>query len=237
MTIIGVIWLRTEQRKALSGGDNMSLSKYQTLKPKLMKNIFNDEDYANVYKEVEKNRKVPDYVRIVEELGYESVGMFLNNDASNVLWKKIGTELGISIERISVHYARYSLKTGHKPLLMPHYDRALKKGTFSLAIVLDTTFNWDIYVEGEKFIPRTNDGVLFSGSHHIHWRPDVEFKEDDYYDIMVCQVDELTDEDRTLDEKHFEIMDERNGQWCLKWDQLYDIESYNKKMNYNGNNE
>jgi hypothetical protein len=54
---------------------------------------------------------------------------------------------------------------------------------------------------------------------------------------MVCQVDELTDEDRTLDEKHFEIMDERNGQWCLKWDQLYDIESYNKKMNYNGNNE
>ncbi len=68
----------------------MSLSKYQTLKPKLMKNIFNDEDYANVYKEVEKNRKVPDYVRIVEELGYESVGMFLNNDASNVLWKKIG---------------------------------------------------------------------------------------------------------------------------------------------------
>jgi hypothetical protein len=153
------------------------------------------------------------------------------------LWKKIGTELGISIERISTHYARYSLQSGHKPLLMPHYDRALTKAMFSLAIVLDSTFDWDIYVEGEKFVPRKNDGVLFSGSHQVHWRPDVEFKEDDYYDIIVCQFEELTDEDRSLSKEHKETMDERNGLWCLEWERLYDVETYNKKMNYNGNNE
>jgi hypothetical protein len=27
------------------------------------------------------------------------------------------------------------------------------------------------------------------------------------------------------------------GKWCLEWDRLYDVETYNKKMNYNGNNE
>jgi hypothetical protein len=32
-------------------------------------------------------------------------------------------------------------------------------------------------------------------------------------------------------------MDERNGQWCLQWEKLYDIETYNKKMNYNGTEE
>jgi hypothetical protein len=215
----------------------MSLTAYSNLKPKLIKNIFNDEDYANLYREINKNSKVAEYVRVVEDLGYTSTGIYLNNNISSVLWKKIGTELGISIERISVHYARYSLQSGHKPLLMPHYDRALKKATFSVAIVLDTTFNWDIYVEGEKFIPRKNDGVLFSGSHHVHWRPDVEFKEDDYYDIIVCQIDELTDEDRSLSKAHKKTMDERNGLWCLEWERLYDVETYNKKMNYNGNNE
>ena len=215
----------------------MNLTAYQNLKPKLIKNIFNDEDYSNLYREINKNSKVAEYVRVVEELGYTSTGIYLNNDASNVLWKKIGTELGISIERISVHYARYSLQSGHKPLLMPHYDRALTKATFSLAIVLDSTFNWDIYVEGEKFTPRKNDGVLFSGSHHVHWRPDVEFKEDDYYDIIVCQIDELTEEDRSLSEEHKEDMNKRNGLWCLEWERLYDVETYNKKMNYNGTEE
>ena len=215
----------------------MSLTAYSNLKPKLIENLFTEEQYTNLYSQIEKYSSRPEYVRVVDELGYTSTSLFLNNYITNVLWKKIGTELGISIERISTHYARYSLQSGHKPLLMPHYDRALTKAMFYLAIVLDSTFNWDIYVEGEKFVPRKNDGVLFSGSHHVHWRPDVEFKEDDYYDIIVCQIDELTDEDRSLSEEHKKTMDERNGLWCLEWERLYDVETYNKKMNYNGNNE
>lgn len=215
----------------------MSLTAYSNLKPKLIENLFTEEQYTNLYSQIEKYSSRPEYVRVVDELGYTSTSLFLNNDITNVLWKKIGTELGISIERISTHYARYSLQSGHKPLLMPHYDRALTKAMFSLAIVLDSTFDWDIYVEGEKFIPRKNDAVLFSGSHQVHWRPDVEFKEDDYYDIMVCQFEEDTEENLTLTKKHKEIMDERNGQWCLQWEKLYDIETYNKKMNYNGTEE
>ena len=215
----------------------MSLTAYSNLKPKLIENLFTEEQYTNLYSQIEKHSSRPEHVRVVDELGYTSTSLFLNNDITSVLWKKIGTELGIRIERISTHYARYSLQSGHKPLLMPHYDRALTKAMFSLAIVLDSTFNWDIYVEGEKFVPRKNDGVLFSGSHQVHWRPDVEFKEDDYYDIIVCQFEELTDEDRSLSKEHKETMDERNGLWCLEWERLYDVETYNKKMNYNGTEE
>jgi hypothetical protein len=120
---------------------------------------------------------------------------------------------------------------------MPHYDRALTDATFSLAIVLDNTIDWDIYVEGEQFMPRKNDAVLFSGSHHIHYRPDIEFKDEDYYDIMVCQFYEDTDQDITLDEEHIEYMNGLTGKWCLEWERLYDVETYNKKMNYNGSNE
>ena len=215
----------------------MSMTAYQNLKPKLITNLFTEEEYANLYNQVAVFNKRPEYVRVIEELGYTSTSIFLNDAIKNVLWKKIGTELGIKTKEILTHYARYSLQSGHKPLLMPHYDRGLTHARFSLAIVLDSTFDWDIYVEGEKFIPRKNDGVLFSGSHQVHWRPDVEFKENDYYDIVVCQFEEKTQEDLTLSEKHIEAMNKRNGLWCLEWERLYDVETYNKKMNYNGTEE
>lgn len=211
----------------------MSLDKYNNLKPKLISNLFTTEEYDSLYQQINKHNKVPDYVKVIPELGYTSTFLFLPLEVKSILWKKIGTELGISIKEVYTHYARYSLKSGHKPLLMPHYDRGLTNAMFSLAIVLDNTFNWEIYVEGDKFVPRKNDGVLFSGSHQVHWRPDIEFKENDYYDILVCQFEEDTEEDLTLSEEHLEMMNERNGRWCLEWERLYDVETYNKKMGYN----
>ena len=211
----------------------MSLTKYSNLKPKLITNLFTPEEYASLYAQVEKYNNVPGHVRVIEELGYTSTSLFLNNDVKNVLWKNIGTELGIRLKDVYTHFARYSLNTGHKPLLMPHYDRALTKAMYSMTIILDSTLNWDICVEGETFSPRKNDAVLFSGTHNVHWRPDIEFKENDYYDIMVCQFEENTEEDLTLSDKHKSTMDERNGKWCLEWERLYDVETYNKKMGYN----
>ena len=215
----------------------MSLTAYQNFKPKLITNLFTEEEYANLYNQVAVFNKRPEYVRVIDELGYTSTSLFLNETIKNVLWKKIGTDLGIKTKEVLTHYARYSLQSGHKPLLMPHYDRGLTDARFSLAIVLDSTFDWDIYVEGEQFMPRKNDAVLFSGSHHIHYRPDIEFKDEDYYDIMVCQFYEDTDQDITLDEEHIEYMNGLTGKWCLEWERLYDVETYNKKMNYNGSNE
>jgi hypothetical protein len=28
-------------------------------------------------------------------------------------------------------------------------------------------------------------------------------------------------------------MDKITGKWCLEWERLYDVETYNKKMGYN----
>jgi len=211
----------------------MRLSKYTNLHAKLLKNIFLEDEYESLYQQVEKYGRIEEYVRVIPELGYTSTGVFLNSKVRSALVRKIEKELNIKVKEVSTHYARYSLQSGHKPLLMPHYDRALTKAMYSLAIVLDTSFNWEIYVEGDKFVPRKNDGVLFSGSHQVHWRPDIEFKENDYYDILVCQFEEDTEEDLTLSEEHLEMMNERNGRWCLEWERLYDVETYNKKMGYN----
>ena len=212
----------------------MSLIKYKNLKPEIIKDIFSNYQFTNLYKSFKKSEN--DYT-IIPELGYAAFAIKLDEDIISTLKSTIENKLNIKVAKMEAHYARYSLNTGHKPMLMPHYDRALTHATFSLAIVLDNTIDWDIYVEVEQFMPRKNDAVLFSGSHHIHYRPDIEFKDEDYYDIMVCQFYEDTDQDITLDEEHIEYMNRLTGKWCLEWDRLYDVEAYNKKMNYNGSNE
>lgn len=212
----------------------MSLIKYKNLKPEIIKNIFSNYEFKNLYKSFKKSEN--DYT-IIPELGYAAFSIKLDEDIISTLKSTIENKLNIKVAKMEAHYARYSLNTGHKPMLMPHYDRALTDATFSLAIVLDNTIDWDIYVEGEQFMPRKNDAVLFSGSHHIHYRPDIEFKDEDYYDIMVCQFYEDTDQDITLDEEHIEYMNGLTGKWCLEWERLYDVKTYNEKMNYNGSNE
>jgi hypothetical protein len=212
----------------------MSLIKYKNLKPEIIKDIFSNYEFKNLYKSFKKSEN--DYT-IIPELGYAAFSIKLDEDIISTLKSTIENKLNIKVAKMEAHYARYSLNTGYKPMLMPHYDRALTDATFSLAIVLDNTIDWDIYVEGEQFMPRKNDAVLFSGSHHIHYRPDIEFKDEDYYDIMVCQFYEDTDQDITLDEEHIEYMNGLTGKWCLEWERIYDVETYNKKMNYNGSNE
>lgn len=212
----------------------MSLIKYKNLKPEIIKDIFSNYEFKNLYKSFKKSEN--DYT-IIPELGYAAFSIKLDEDIISTLKSTIENKLNIKVAKMEAHYARYSLNTGHKPMLMPHYDRALTDATFSLAIVLDNTIDWDIYVEGEQFMPRKNDAVLFSGSHHIHYRPDIEFKDEDYYDIMVCQFYEDTDQDITLDEEHIDYMNGLTGKWCLEWERLYDVKTYNEKMNYNGSNE
>ena len=212
----------------------MSLIKYKNLKPEIIKDIFSNYEFKSLYKSFKKSKN--DYT-IIPELGYAAFSIKLDEDIISTLKSTIENKLNIKVAKMEAHYARYSLNTGYKPMLMPHYDRALTDATFSLAIVLDNTIDWDIYVEGEQFMPRKNDAVLFSGSHHIHYRPDIEFKDEDHYDIMVCQFYEDTDQDITLDEEHIEYMNGLTGKWCLEWERLYDVETYNKKMNYNGSNE
>lgn len=208
----------------------MSLTKYKNLTPEIIGNVFSDEQFEKLYKIFKQSEN--DY-RIVPELGYAAYAINLSKDIEQTLIARMEHKLNIKISKMDAHYARYSLKTGHKPMLMPHYDRALTHATSSLAIVLDNTLDWDIYVEGQGFIPRRNDAVIFSGSHQIHWRPEIKFNADDYYDIMVCQFYEDTNEDLSLDENHIKHMDEVTGKWCLYWEKLYDPETYHKKMGYN----
>lgn len=101
-------------------------------------------------------------------------------------------------------------------MLMPHFDVGLEYATVSISIVLESTLDWDIAVEGKTFKVSKNQGVTFSGSHQWHWRPNIEFSDNDYYDILVCQYKEKGNLN-PITEEHKDIMRKRTVELVENW--------------------
>jgi hypothetical protein len=112
------------------------------------------------------------------------------------------------IDNVESHFPRYTLESGSNPQLKPHYDRGLEYASLTLSIQLKTTLDWPVCVGKDCFNIKENQAIMFSGSHQLHWRPDIEFKEDDYHDIIVCQIHNAEAPLRITD-KHRELMLEK----------------------------
>jgi hypothetical protein len=64
----------------------------------------------------------------------------------------------------------------------------LEYPSITLSIQLDSTLDWELCAYDTCDTLQSNQALVFSGSDQIHWRPRVDFKDDDYFDIMVCQM-------------------------------------------------
>ena len=123
----------------------------------------------------------------------------------------------IKVKEWGNHMPRYTLESNSKPRLHPHYDVGLDQASFTLSIQLDHTLPWTVYVGHQGYDIQRNTAVLFSGSHQIHWRPDIEFGPNDYYDIIVAQVVEDTENPLILDDSHRENMSNQVGSFVAKY--------------------
>jgi len=178
------------------------------VEPVLVENIFSDAEYRVLYANINKSPEQQD--REVEDTGYIAKPDPTKNYLGDIIKNKIQELSGFEVDKYMVHYARYTLKSNNIPRLYPHYDRGLEFATFTISVILDSTFDWDLFCEGKKIPVKKNQGAFFSGSHQVHWRPPHEFKEDDYYDILVCQFRVKTNIENLTDE-HREKMDNKVG--------------------------
>lgn len=191
-----------------------------SFEPIVLDTVFAAEEYEEVYKTVNNvfdndlkfDETGPGYFP-VENLGYFAVvGLSSENVYKKI--KEITEEAtGLKLEYPEIHFARYTQKTGHSPQLKPHYDIMLKRSTITLSVQMDATLPWSLYANGVKANLPPNSGIIFSGSHQYHWRPQIVFTYQDYYDIMVCQMAVVGSED--LPDNHASIM-ENNGHPSLR---------------------
>jgi hypothetical protein len=181
---------------------------FYNFKPVLIDNLFTEEEIESIYKtrfEIapgKKNGDGTDYVFTDPSCGYITCVYPFEYSIRRKILNEIAKRVPIYIKEDGNHMPRYTVDSGSKPSLRPHYDVGMVSASFTLSVQLKHTKPWDLYVEGEKFNLEYNQAVLFSGSHQIHWRPDIEFDKSDYYDIIVCQVYEDTESPLMLDDAH-----------------------------------
>ena len=162
-------------------------------------NVFTDEEIEEIYKarfDDAINKKMHDgnsYVFADKSCGYITSVYPLPEKARNKLLKIAQLYSPLEVEENGIHSPRYTLESGSKPQLRPHYDVGLDRAAFTLSVQLKHTKLWALYVNDDRFDLSFNQAVIFSGTHQIHWRPDIDFNENDYYDILVCQYTEKRD--------------------------------------------
>ena len=148
--------------------------------------------------------------------------------------KNKAQELGqnfIPDENVAMIFARYSPDCGNPPSLTPHADIVANKIIYTCSIRLKSTKQWDFYVKDTKFeMPNTGSAVWITGNQDVHWRPDLEFSPDDYYDILLCQV--WSDiENEPYPENHKDLMKEQMKLYHEKYAHMLTIAAKIDKLN------
>lgn len=185
-------------------------------KPFVISDILSQDDYDYVYDCVNNsfpeeirpdlppdNRQHIEYVN-VPDLGYFAYVKGFNPEFYEAVRKASEKATGLSLKRPEIHFARYTNKTGSNPLLRPHNDNQLINPCITLSIQMDSTLDWELCAFDTCDTLSKNQAMVFSGSHQIHWRPVKEFSDDDYLDIMVCQLPVSTEK---LGDEHRAEMD------------------------------
>jgi hypothetical protein len=161
--------------------------------------VFSDQEIEEIYKARFNdaiNKKMHDgssYVFADDSCGYITSVYPLPQSARDRLLQIVKMCVPIDVEENGIHSPRYTLESGSKPQLRPHYDVGLDRAAFTLSVQLKHTKPWALYVNDDRFDLGFNQAVIFSGTHQIHWRPDITFNKNDYYDILVCQYTEKED--------------------------------------------
>ena len=201
----------------------------EPIKPVLKKNFFTAEEYGDIYEVVVRTMQrgldeAKDKYAYMAKLTNNGFIVLFENDSirfPDSIHSKARIEMeklvdGAEMEDPGILFARYTKDSGAIPTLMPHCDRATPKTSIAITIPLDQTLQWDIYVKDEKFKIQKNDALFMSGSHDPHWRPDLAFGDEDYYDILLIQSYQVHDHD-LLTEEFRDNMDRLCGMYMHKY--------------------
>lgn len=186
-------------------------------KPVVINNIFNAQELYKIYDDrfrIAPESIGPDgsqYLRTDDFFGYVTSTYPPDENMIKRVHLLMQEHIPVKIKFHGLHVARYSLESGSEPKLYPHSDVGLEKASFTLSVQLESSLDWQICVNDDCFSLEKNQGLIFSGTHQVHWRPKVKFSENDFFDIMVYQF--IEDSDSTLDitEEHRSVMREKTN--------------------------
>jgi hypothetical protein len=196
--------------------------KISEFKPVRVKNFLNEEDYTFIKEHVNhlfSGNQKKYYGFNIYKNGLHQKLYEENSEISNFFVNKIENYFKTGIERRGVFFGRYTTEEGTNPVLTPHLDN-YDPGTghtLTFTYVLDHSINWDICIQSQCGHIDKNEIVIFSGSTHAHWRPQIAFSDEDFYDIFVMHFTFKNEELELLPENYLDIMEIEKERYMPYW--------------------
>jgi hypothetical protein len=154
----------------------------------IIKDIFTKEDYIKIYDHINsaKDNKILEHPK----MGYKIYQNEMPSDIMEKVLKTVQPYFDFKLKLKEIAAARYCNNYISDPSLHPHFDGFGDDSHDPIRITLDvqlkSTFNWKLFVEGKSFTLNDNEALVFSGTNQIHWREKINFKKDDFVDMLFC---------------------------------------------------
>jgi hypothetical protein len=159
--------------------------------PRRIDNFFTQEQIDQAYRHVRPMEKP----KAEAFAGYFSSYVFYPENIQKELFAivdKYAEDEGVDFKstRLQTHIGKYTLDTGFKPKLTPHTDYSLDFHSISISVLLKKNIEWPIGVNLDSWLLNPGDAVIFSGTTQVHWRPTIDFKEGDFVESLIIQVED-----------------------------------------------
>lgn len=166
------------------------------IQTKVIKNVFTPSQIDYIYQLIEQNKINPNR-NVNKELldearakrGRDDLDLTpggaqtLNPEFRDVILKHF--EPGNYITNISL--GDYNNRITN-PNLPNHMDAIHTDKGWTFDYVLDYNLDWPICVEGDCYDLKKNDAIIFNPCGQWHNRPELQFKDTDYYRVLFIQV-------------------------------------------------
>ena len=154
----------------------------------IIKDIFNKEDYIKIYDHI--NSAKDNQILEHPQMGYKIYQNDMPPDIAKKVLKTIQPYFDFKLKLKEVAAARYCSNYISAPALTPHFDGYGSDFNDPIRVTFDvqlkSTFNWKIVVEEKSFTLNDNEALIFSGTNQVHWREKINFKKDDFVDMLFC---------------------------------------------------
>lgn len=181
----------------------------QDFKPIIIDNVLSDEEIKEVYNFVNNSKEVE------EDWAGRKSWMVDSPILRNKISKKIEDTVSAAIgEKLKLNeypfFLRYSPQYGFISKLFPHSDyRDSQRVTVDLQLNYDE--EWAIIIEGNSFILKFNQALVFLGTQQMHWRENKTLMPNSVVDMLISNLHFVND--RPLDENQIRMTEEKN--WRL----------------------
>lgn len=155
-----------------------------------IKNALPKDITDEVYESIESLEGGRAYVQSFA--GHKAWSPKPSENISNFLNSLMKDATGYDVNLCEYSILRYSNEFGYKPKLFPHFDSFDHPGQrLTLDIQLQSTLDWDVFVEGDRFSLNNNDAIIFAGTQQVHWRDKVELKDGESVDMLLCHFEHV----------------------------------------------